>query len=177
MKHLARILKELEECNTEQDSSGITLSLKPDNLTRLVGSIAGPLGTPYEGGSFQIHIALPGAYPYEPPRMKFITKICTTDVPVIDNPLNSDQWSRAVRLKTALLSVQALLSAPELRDPQDALYICKYQTFIDTARSWTENFARVSSLGVEEKMKRLVEMGFADDLVRSSLAAIGGDEG
>ncbi|KAL1070755.1 hypothetical protein V6Z11_D11G044300 [Gossypium hirsutum] len=76
MKHLARILKELEECNTEQDSSGITLSLKPDNLTRLVGSIAGPLGTPYEGGSFQIHIALPGAYPYEPPRMKFITKIC-----------------------------------------------------------------------------------------------------
>ncbi|MBA0652237.1 hypothetical protein Goklo_019508 [Gossypium klotzschianum] len=86
-----------------------------------------------------------------------------------------DQWSRAVRLKTALPSVQALLSAPELRDPQDALVA--RQTFIDTARSWTENFARVSSLGVEEKMKRLVEMGFADDLVRSSLAAIGGDEG
>ncbi|MBA0685528.1 hypothetical protein Goari_013184, partial [Gossypium aridum] len=91
------------------------------------------------------------------------------------------QWSPAVRLKTALPSVQALLSAPELRDPQDALvarqYICEYQTFIDTSRSWTENFARVSFLGVEEKMKRLVEMGFADDLVRSSLAAIGGDEG
>ncbi|KAA3475719.1 Ubiquitin-conjugating enzyme E2 27-like protein [Gossypium australe] len=170
MKHLARILKELEECNTEQDSSGITLSLKPDNLTRLIGSIAGPLGTPYEGGSFQIHIALPGAYPYEPPRMKH-PNISSQSGAMCLNILK-DQWSPAVRLKTALLSVQALLSAPELRDPQDALvarqYICEYQTFIDTARSWTENFARVSSLGVEEKVKRLVEMGFADDLVRTS---------
>ncbi|KAH1080120.1 hypothetical protein J1N35_019881 [Gossypium stocksii] len=159
MKHLARILKELEECNTEQDSSGITLSLKPDNLTRLIGSIAGPLGTPYEGGSFQIHIALPGAYPYEPPRMKFITKIWHPNISSQSGAMCldilKDQWSPAVRLKTALLSVQTLLSAPELRDPQDALvarqYICEYQTFIDTARSWTENFARVSSLGVEEK--------------------------
>ena len=32
-----------------------------------------------------------------------------------------DQWSPALTLKTALLSVQALLSAPEPDDPQDAV--------------------------------------------------------
>lgn len=32
-----------------------------------------------------------------------------------------DQWSPALTLKTALLSVQALLSAPEPNDPQDAV--------------------------------------------------------
>lgn len=32
-----------------------------------------------------------------------------------------DQWSPALTLKTALLSVQALLSSPEPDDPQDAV--------------------------------------------------------
>lgn len=32
-----------------------------------------------------------------------------------------DQWSPALTLKTALVSVQALLSAPEPKDPQDAV--------------------------------------------------------
>lgn len=32
-----------------------------------------------------------------------------------------DQWSPALTLKTVLLSVQALLSAPEPDDPQDAV--------------------------------------------------------
>lgn len=32
-----------------------------------------------------------------------------------------DQWSPALTLKTALLSIQALLSAPEPDDPQDAV--------------------------------------------------------
>lgn len=32
-----------------------------------------------------------------------------------------DQWSPALTLKTALLSLQALLSTPEPDDPQDAV--------------------------------------------------------
>ncbi|XP_040986830.1 ubiquitin-conjugating enzyme E2 27 isoform X2 [Juglans microcarpa x Juglans regia] len=91
-----------------------------------------------------------------------------------------DQWSPALTLKTALLSVQALLSAPEPDDPQDAVvaqqYLRDYQTFVGTARYWTETFAKASSLGVEEKVQKLVEMGFTEALVRSALEAVGGDE-
>lgn len=91
-----------------------------------------------------------------------------------------DQWSPALTLKTALLSVQALLSAPQPDDPQDAVvaaqYLKDYQTFVGTARYWTEAFAKTSSLGVEEKVKKLVEMGFAEDLARNTLEAVGGDE-
>ncbi|KAL0380253.1 UNVERIFIED_CONTAM: Ubiquitin-conjugating enzyme E2 27 [Sesamum angustifolium] len=83
-------------------------------------------------------------------------------------------------LKTALLSVQALLSAPEPDDPQDAVvaqqYLRDYQTFVGTARYWTEAFAMISSLGVEEKVQKLVEMGFPEALVRSTLESVGGDE-
>ncbi|XP_028087489.1 ubiquitin-conjugating enzyme E2 27-like, partial [Camellia sinensis] len=91
-----------------------------------------------------------------------------------------DQWSPAFTLKTALLSVQALLSAPEPDDPQDAVvaqqYLRDYQTFAATARYWTETFARTSALGVEGKVQKLVEMGFPEALVRSTLESVGGDE-
>ncbi|KAL9674486.1 hypothetical protein QQ045_030758 [Rhodiola kirilowii] len=89
-----------------------------------------------------------------------------------------DQWSPALTIKTALLSIQALLSSPEPGDPQDAVvakqYLQDYQTFLGTARYWTEAFAK--PLGAEEKVKKIVEMGFPESLVRSTLEAVGGDE-
>ncbi|XWS51475.1 hypothetical protein CRYUN_Cryun12cG0179400 [Craigia yunnanensis] len=184
MIDFARVQKELQECSREKDSSGIRVSPKSDNLARLTGIIPGPLGTPYEGGSFEIDIALPDGYPFEPPKMKFVTKVWHPNISsqsgAICLDILKDQWSPALTLKTALLSVQALLSAPEPDDPQDAVvaqqYLREYQTFVGTARYWTESFAKASSLGVEEKVQRLVEMGFADGLVRSTLEAVGGDE-
>ncbi|XP_022770809.1 ubiquitin-conjugating enzyme E2 27-like [Durio zibethinus] len=184
MIDFARVQKELQECSREKDSSGIRVSPKSDNLARLTGFIPGPLGTPYEGGSFEIDITLPDGYPFEPPKMKFVTKVWHPNISsqsgAICLDILKDQWSPALTLKTALLSVQALLSAPEPDDPQDAVvaqqYLREYQTFVGTARYWTESFAKASSLGVEEKVQRLVEMGFSDGLVRSTLEAVGGDE-
>ncbi|KAA3460558.1 hypothetical protein ERO13_A12G192700v2 [Gossypium hirsutum] len=184
MIDFARVQKELQECSREKDSSGIRVSPKSDNLARLTGIIPGPLGTPYEGGSFEIDITLPDGYPFEPPKMKFVTKVWHPNISsqsgAICLDILKDQWSPALTLKTALLSVQALLSAPEPDDPQDAVvaqqYLREYQTFVGTARYWTESFAKASSLGVEEKVQRLVEMGFPDGLVRSTLEAVGGDE-
>lgn len=45
------------------------------NLRHLKGTVKGPEGTVYDGGVFEIDIQLPNAYPFEPPKMKFITKI------------------------------------------------------------------------------------------------------
>ena len=63
MVDIARVQKELQECNKDKDSSGISVKLKGGNsLTHLVGSIPGPLATPYEGGTFLIDIVIPGNY-------------------------------------------------------------------------------------------------------------------
>ncbi|KAI3786455.1 hypothetical protein L1987_40146 [Smallanthus sonchifolius] len=125
MLDFGRVQKELQECNKYVNLSGIS-----------------------------IDIDLPDAYPFEPPKMKFATKVC--------------------------LIPKALLSTPELDDPQDAVvaqqYLKDYQVFASTARYWTESFAKTSSLGVEEKVQKLVEMGFPEGLVRSTLEAVGGDE-
>ncbi|KAF5757985.1 putative ubiquitin-conjugating enzyme E2, UBA-like superfamily, Ubiquitin-associated [Helianthus annuus] len=184
MLDFGRVQKELQECNKDINLSGISVNPKFDNLINLIGSIPGPVGTPYEGGTFKIDIDLPDAYPFEPPRMKFATKVWHPNISsqsgAICLDILKDQWSPALTLKTALLSIQALLSAPEPDDPQDAVvaqqYLKDYQTFASTARYWTESFAKTSSLGVEEKVQKLVEMGFPEDLVRKTLGAVGGDE-
>ncbi|KAI7752325.1 hypothetical protein M8C21_014812 [Ambrosia artemisiifolia] len=184
MVDFGRVQKELQECNKDINVSGISVNPKFDNLINLIGTIPGPVGTPYEGGTFKIDIDLPEAYPFEPPRMKFATKVWHPNISsqsgAICLDILKDQWSPALTLKTALLSIQALLSAPEPDDPQDAVvaqqYLKDYQTFASTARYWTESFAKTSSLGVEDKVQKLVEMGFPEGLVRSTLEAVGGDE-
>jgi ubiquitin-conjugating enzyme (huntingtin interacting protein 2) len=142
------------------------------------------MGTPYEGGLFQIDIRLPAAYPFEPPKMQFMTKVWHPNISsqngAICLDILKDQWSPALTLKTALLSLQALLSAPEPDDPQDAVVAQQfrrdYATYVSTARYWTEAFAKGAYLGMEEKVQKLVEMGFPEDMVRTTLEQCGGDE-
>jgi ubiquitin-conjugating enzyme (huntingtin interacting protein 2) len=55
-------------------------------------------------------------------------------------------------------------------------YLRDYQTFLGTARYWTETFAKRGSLGIQEKLAKLVEMGFSEDIARSALDSCGGDE-
>ncbi|CAJ2641279.1 unnamed protein product [Trifolium pratense] len=173
MVDFARVQKELVECHKDAEGSGIRVAPKSDNLVNLIGTIPGPTGTPYEEG-----------YPFEPPKMQFSTKVWHPNISsqsgAICLDILKDQWSPALTLKTALLSVQALLSAPQPDDPQDAVvaqqYLKDYQTFVNTARYWTESFAKTSSRGVEDKVQKLVEMGFPESQVRSILEAVGGDE-
>lgn len=60
MIDFARVQKELVECGKDAEGSGIRVTPKSDNLVLLLGTIPGPVGTPYEGGLFKIDITLPG---------------------------------------------------------------------------------------------------------------------
>ena len=86
--------------------------------------LEGPADTPYEGGQYAVDIVLGDQYPYEPPKMRFKTKIwhpnISSQTGAICLDILKDQWSPALSIKTALLSLQALLCAPEPKDPQDA---------------------------------------------------------
>ena len=50
-----------------------------DDLTELAGTIAGPPDTPYEGGTYKLEIKIPETYPFNPPRVRFITKVSKSD--------------------------------------------------------------------------------------------------
>ena len=70
-----RLMKELAEVSKD-DSSGVTAQpVREGDLRHMKGTIQGPLETVYEGGVFDIDIVIPKQYPFEPPKMKFLTKI------------------------------------------------------------------------------------------------------
>mmetsp|Transcript_26688 Transcript_26688/g.32401 ORF Transcript_26688/g.32401 Transcript_26688/m.32401 type:complete len:192 (+) Transcript_26688:368-943(+) len=177
----ARVQKELAEIERDK-ASGVSVEMLGDNIGHLHGILKGPESTPYEGGVFKIDIEVTPSYPFEPPKMRFITKVWHPNVSsqngAICLDVLKDQWSPALTLKTALLSVQALLSSPQPDDPQDAVvakqFLEEHDTYLSTARYWTEAFAKV--VEDSEKVKRLVDMGFAEADVKNALAACGGDE-
>ena len=91
-------------------------------------------------------------------------------------------------IKTALLSLQALLSAPEPGDPQDAEVAGQYKRSIKdweaTARYWTETYAMPEKpaggggggggAAMTPQVQQLVAMGFGADAAARALRAKGG---
>jgi ubiquitin-conjugating enzyme (huntingtin interacting protein 2) len=92
-----------------------------------------------------------------------------------------NEWTPALTIRTALVSLQALLSCPEPDDPQDAEVANQYKSDIDlfnqTAKYWTQQFAiedgtepeEAKLTGPEAKVARLIEMGFDEESVKEAL--------
>jgi ubiquitin-conjugating enzyme (huntingtin interacting protein 2) len=89
-----------------------------------------------------------------------------------------DQWSPALTIKTALLSLQALMCSPEPGDPQDAevakMYTTNRKEFDKTAKFWTETYASPKSK--EDAITRVCEMGFDRKQAEKALEKHGWDE-
>ncbi|RLN06443.1 hypothetical protein BBJ28_00011415 [Nothophytophthora sp. Chile5] len=165
-----RVRKELEECQRDPQLSGVMAAPVSDaSLQELRGAFfrlqSGPPATPYEGGVFELEIVIPPKYPFEPPQMRFITKIWHPNISSQTGAICLDQWSPALTIKTALLSIQALLSAAEPTDPQDAevakMYLHDQEQFLNTARFWTESYAKQRETGDAAALSRLTDMGFS----------------
>ena len=107
-----RIQREFREVvkSEEVAKSGVQLSLVNDDLTELRGTIAGPPDTPYEGGTYVLEIKIPDTYPFNPPKVRFVTKIWHPNISSVTGAICldilKDQWAAAMTLRTVLLSLQ-----------------------------------------------------------------------
>jgi ubiquitin-conjugating enzyme (huntingtin interacting protein 2) len=92
---------------------------------------------------------IPDSYPFQPVKMKFITKVYHPNVSsasgAICLDILKDAWSPVLTLKSTLISLQSLLCSPEPNDPQDAEVAKHYMTskasFNETAVYWTQIYA------------------------------------
>ncbi|OQR94341.1 ubiquitin-conjugating enzyme E2T-like [Achlya hypogyna] len=120
----SRMRKELEMLESDPPH-GICAWSVDDKLDDLQAQIQGPEGTPYENGVFLLEIKIPERYPFEPPKVHFITPIFH---PNIDNggricldtlkmqPKGS--WMPSVNLSTLLTTIRLLMAEP---NPDDGL--------------------------------------------------------
>ena len=161
-------LKELQELSEQSSAETVQANIIDDNLYHWSGTIFGPKDTCYEDGIFHIDIQIPEDYPFKPPKMKFETKIwhpnISSQTGAICLDILKNEWTPALTIRTALVSLQALLSAPEPDDPQDAEVAKQYKGNIDefnkTAKYWTEKFA------IEGKEPEELKLDGPDDKVQ-----------
>lgn len=170
-----RIIRELMEIvkNEELSKNGISVETVNDNFLELQVQMLGPADTPYEGGTYILDVKVPSAYPFKPPEVRFSTKIWHPNISSVTgaiclNILMND-WIPCVRLRTALLSLQALLSAAEPDDPQDAVVARQYtenrELFNLTAKHWAQVYAGApgSNSEFEDKIKSLGKVGIDEE--------------
>nr|XP_009858654.1 ubiquitin-conjugating enzyme E2 N-like isoform X1 [Ciona intestinalis] len=134
-----RIVKETQRLLSEP-VPGITAAPVEDNLRYFKVLMKGPKDSPFEGGNFKLELFLPEEYPMAAPKVRFITKIYHPNVDKIGRiclDILKDKWSPALQMRTVLLSIQALLSAPNPDDPLNN----------EVANLWKENEAEAISRG------------------------------
>ncbi|KAJ5708582.1 Ubiquitin carrier protein [Penicillium malachiteum] len=142
-----RIIKETERLMAEP-VPGINAVPHEDNLRYFDVSIHGPAQSPYEGGIFRLELFLPDDYPMTPPKIRFLTKIYHPNIDRLGRiclDVLKNNWSPALQIRTILLSIQALLGAPNPDDPlaNDVAQRWKDDepAAIQTAKEWTRTHA------------------------------------
>ncbi|KAL4429603.1 hypothetical protein ABPG77_008652 [Micractinium sp. CCAP 211/92] len=143
-----RIIKETQRLLTEP-VPGISAAPSDDNLRYFNVIILGPDSSPYQGGVFKLELFLPEDYPMAAPKVRFLTKIYHPNVDKLGRiclDILKDKWSPALQIRTVLLSIQALMSAPNPDDPLDENVARHWKTneadAMNTARQWTAAHAQ-----------------------------------
>ncbi|WWD18117.1 hypothetical protein CI109_102566 [Kwoniella shandongensis] len=146
---LRRVQKEIKDCAKDKTSQ-ISIEMIDESPFHLIGAFPGPPDTPYEGGYYEVDIKIPDAYPFQPVKMKFITKVYHPNISsasgAICLDILKDAWSPVLTLKSTLISLQSLLCDPVPNDPQDAEvakhYLADRESFNATARHWAQAYAQ-----------------------------------
>ena len=92
------------------------------NFREIFVIMDGPNETPYENGKFKLEIFLGSDYPLFPPKIRFLTKIYHPNIDRIGRiciDILKNKWTPALQIRTVLLSIQSLLTEPNISDPLD----------------------------------------------------------
>lgn len=152
MQRQSRLKRELQLLSTEPPS-GVSCWQVADRIDELRAQVVGCPGSPYEGGVFSLEVAVPERYPFEPPRVQFLTPIYHPNIDTagricldILKPPPKGAWGPALNLSSVLTSIQLLMTEPNPEDPLMADIAREYKyhraVYSATARSWTEKHAK-----------------------------------
>eukprot|EP00879_Flechtneria_rotunda_P019907 GHRR01020924.1.p1 GENE.GHRR01020924.1~~GHRR01020924.1.p1 ORF type:complete len:115 (+),score=24.68 GHRR01020924.1:313-657(+) len=108
VKALTRELQELHT-STDVQALGIRVAINEQDVTDIQVEIDGPPGTPYEGGTFRMKLALSGDFPSSAPKGYFLTKIWHPNVSksgeICVNVLKRD-WKPDMGIRQVLLVIR-----------------------------------------------------------------------
>ncbi len=178
-----RIAKEFDDLKKSENENQIYVEMVDKDIRHWKGKIKGPIDTVYEKGVFVIDIVITDEYPFKPPKMKYDTKIWHPNISSVTGAICLDiltnEWTPALTIRTALISLQALMCNPVPEDPQDAQVASQYKSdikaFNETAKLWTSEYADPDKVK-NKKLKSLIDMGFDEKKAIDALSKANMDE-
>ena len=123
------------------------------NVADIQADIEGPEGTPFEGGTFRMRLALGPEYPAAPPKGYFVTRIfhpnVATSGEICVNTLKRD-WQPSHGVRHILMVVRCLLIEPfpesALNEEASSLLLDDYEEYAKNARLMTSIHAAPKTL-------------------------------
>uniref|UniRef100_A0A2K6TMC6 UBC core domain-containing protein n=1 Tax=Saimiri boliviensis boliviensis TaxID=39432 RepID=A0A2K6TMC6_SAIBB len=135
-----RIIRETQHLLAEP-APGIKAEPDESNACYFHVVVAGPQDSHFEGGTFNLELFLPEEDPMAASKVRFMTKIYH---PSVDKYFER-YMVPALQIRTVLLSIQALLSAPNPDDPLANDVAEPWKTSeaqaTETAGAWTRLYA------------------------------------
>lgn len=142
-----RLKKEQDELENEP-IEGIEVGPCED-LYHWTAMIEGPEETPYQGGTFSVDMVFPPSYPFNPPKVKFETRIYHPNVKTASGEICADvvsgNWSPTLNIRHVLCSIRQMMLEPNVESPLEPeianLYANNREEYDRAAREMTEQFA------------------------------------
>ena len=148
MSTVKRIMKEYRDLLQSPIPNCQAEPVNLNDVFQWEAQINGPENTPYQNGTFRLKIVFPPNYPFNPPKVQFLTKIFHPNINsggAICLDILKDQWSPVLTIDKVLLSISSLLADPNPNDPLVTeiaeLYRQDYQGFVKNAKIWTTKYA------------------------------------
>ncbi|KAF9476628.1 hypothetical protein BDN70DRAFT_862986 [Pholiota conissans] len=137
---MRRVMRELNELE-KNPPEGIRIQMNDEDMLDVTGIIAGPEGTPYNGGYFRVKFKFTDEFPAAPPKCWFATKIFHPNVggngEICVNTLKKD-WKSSYGIGHILVTVKCLLIYPNpesaLDEEAGKLLLEDYSSYCDRAK-------------------------------------------
>jgi ubiquitin-conjugating enzyme E2 D/E len=145
-----RLEKEFQSLRTSGGvHEGYSVQLKNGDIFEWTGFIQALENSPYEGGTFAFHTQFTEAYPEEPPKFHFTTKIYHPNVNgrtgTVSWKMIGSEWHRNDTVEKVLIGLRRLLERPELESAVEIDIANEYanqrDVFERKARMWTAKTA------------------------------------
>eukprot|EP00468_Gymnochlora_sp_CCMP2014_P003599 CAMPEP_0167753182 /NCGR_PEP_ID=MMETSP0110_2-20121227/7563_1 /TAXON_ID=629695 /ORGANISM="Gymnochlora sp., Strain CCMP2014" /LENGTH=210 /DNA_ID=CAMNT_0007638903 /DNA_START=40 /DNA_END=672 /DNA_ORIENTATION=- len=153
---MLKLMKDIRDVS-KNTPEGIVVHFSEENMTCINADIEGPVGTPFEGGTFRCMLRIGSDFPNAPPKGFFLTKIFHPNVSskgeICVNTLKKD-WKSSHGLKHVLMVIRCLLIHPNpasaLNEEAGKLLLEEYESYAKRAAMFTKLYA-VSKLEKKEK--------------------------
>ena len=136
---VARVTREAEMLAREPPP-GVCAWTRDDRIDQLLAQIVGAPETPFRDGIFLLEVSVPDRYPFEPPKVRFLTPIYHPNIDsggricldTLKMPPKGS-WTPSLNLSTLLTTVRLLMSRP---NPDDGLVLEITEQYKNNYAAW-----------------------------------------